>query len=116
MRRAERGSVLLEVVIALALLAVAGGTLVRLIAESAAAVVAVRDRETAVRSADRTLAALSLLTRDELDRRIGVHPAGGFQADIRRPAPGLYRIALRGDDRRGEILVTLVFRPAASTP
>ena len=112
MTRAERGAVLLEVIVALAMLTLAGGSLIRLVTETERTLGETRSREETLLEADRTLAGLALLTRDDLDRRIGIHPAGRFEAEIRRPTPTLYRVAVRADEPgRPELLVTVVHRP-----
>ncbi|HVL17348.1 MAG TPA: hypothetical protein VM387_05105 [Gemmatimonadales bacterium] len=112
MTRAERGAVLLEVIVALAMLTLAGGSLIRLVTETERTLGETRSREETLLDADRTLAGLVLLTRDDLDRRIGLHPAGRFEAEIRRPTLTLYRIALRtAEPGRPELLVTVVYRP-----
>ena len=112
MPRGERGTVLLEVLVALTLLLVSGVTVVSLLSASLRSEAGLAEREATLRAADRTLAALALLNRTDLDRRLGRHPAGRFLADIRRPEPALYRIALReSDSAAAELLVTLVHRP-----
>jgi hypothetical protein len=74
-------------------------------------------RESVLRDADRVLATLSLYSRTDLDRRVGRHPAGRFWAEIRRPEPALYRLALfESDTGRTEILVTVVHRPREEAP
>ncbi len=111
----SRGIVLLEVLVALAILGTAGLALVSL---EAAAVGAERDarvRERALAAEDRVLSALTLLTRNELDRRLGRHPVGEFAVDIEHPERTLYRISLGpADAPQVEDLVTVVFR--AETP
>ncbi len=87
MSSAERGAVLLEVMVALAILVVSGVTTVSLLGASLRSEVALAEREELFQEAHRALAALSLLTRDDLDRRIGRHPVGRFVAEIRRPEP-----------------------------
>jgi type II secretory pathway component PulJ len=112
MRHGRRGAVLLEILLALTLLVVTGATVVSLLSESLRSEAALAEREATLRAADRTMAALALLGRADLDRRLGEHPAGRFVADVRRPEPSLYRIALRGSDTSAvELLVTVVHRP-----
>lgn len=117
MRPAERGAILLEVLVALTLLLVSGLTVVSLLSESLGSEGRLAEREAALRAADRTLAALALLGRSDLDRRLGRHAAGNFVAEIRRPEPTLYRIALRETDSAAvELLVTVVHRPDGGGP
>lgn len=114
MRRAERGAVLLEAVIALTILLAAGVSLVSLLGASLASEAALARREAEMRDLDRLLAAMSLLTRTDLDRRLGRHPVGPLVAEVQRPQPALYRLAV---SRTGiEALVTVVYRPDPSRP
>ncbi len=112
MRRGERGAVLLEVLVALTLLLVSGASVVSLLSAALQSEVALAEREATLRDGDRVLASLALLSKVDLDRRLGTHRAGPFVADVRRPEPGLYRIALReADSAAVELLVTVVYRP-----
>ena len=114
MRHAERGAVLLEVVIALTILLAAGVSLVSLLAASLASEAALARREVEVHDLDRLLAAMSLLTRADLDRRLGRHPVGPLVAEVQRPEPALYRLAV---SRPGvEALVTVVYCPDPGRP
>ena len=57
------------------------------------------------------LAAMTLLKREELDRRLGRHPVGEFLVDVQRPERTLYRIAIGpADAPQVEDLVTVVYR------
>lgn len=112
MRGAERGVVLLEAMVALAILAIAGTAAVSLTADALRAEHEAGVREAALHDADRLLTALTLLTRTDLDRRLGRHRTGGMVAEIQRPEPTLYRIAV--SEARApavELLVTVVYRP-----
>jgi hypothetical protein len=58
------------------------------------------------------LTATALLSRDDLDRRLGRHPIGQFIVEVQRPDPTLYRIAIaEGRAPEVEALVTVVYRP-----
>jgi len=110
----RRGAVLLEVLVALAILSIAGLSLVTFLdaglANERDAVI--RERELA--DEDRLLAALTLLKRSDLDQRLGRHPLGDFVVDIARPERTLYRIALsRGESPQAEELVTVIYRAEA---
>ena len=114
MRRAERGAVLLEAVIALTILLAAGVSLVSLLGASLASEAVHARREAEVRDLDRLLAAMTLLTRAELDRRLGRHSVGPLVAEVQRPERLLYRLAV---SRPGvEALVTVVYRPDLGRP
>jgi hypothetical protein len=114
MPRAERGAVLLECVIALTILLAAGVSLVSLIGASLRSEATLAAREAQVGELDRLLVAMSLLTRADLDRRLGPHQVGPMLADVQRPEPALYRIAV---SRPGmDPLVTVVYRPEPEHP
>jgi type II secretory pathway pseudopilin PulG len=109
--RAERGIALLEVLVALAILAGAGLALLELVSGGLRAERDARERERALAVEERVLTALTLLKRDELDRRLGRHPIGELIAEIERPEGTLYRIAvLQAQSPHVEDLVTVAYR------
>jgi len=115
-QRPERGVALLETLIALAILSGAGLALLDLVASGLRAERESRERERVLAVEERVLAALTLLTRAELDRRVGRHPIGELIADIERPERTLYRIALaQQESPQVEDLVTVVHRMEASS-
>jgi hypothetical protein len=88
--------------------------LVELVSAGVAAERDARDREHVLAAETRLLAALTLLTREDLDRRLGHHPIGDVNVDVERPEPTLYRIALAQASAAGvEDLVTVVYRREA---
>ena len=111
--RNRRGVALLEVLVALAILGTVGLALVTLESAALGAERDARTRERTLAAEERVLAALTLLKRDECDRRLGRHPLGEFLVDIERPERTLYRIAIGpGDAPQVEDLVTVVYRAA----
>lgn len=107
----ERGVLLLEAMVALAIFALAGSAAVALTAASLRAEREMAEREATNLAADRVLAAATLLTREDLDRRLGRRVIGEFTMDVQRHEPTLYRIAVA--ERRSEtieLLVTVVYR------
>ena len=107
----RRGVALLEALVALAILGTAGLALVTLESGALAAERDARARERTLAAEERVLAALTLLKRQELDRRLGRHPVGEFAVDIERPERTLYRIAIGpGDAPQVEDLMTVVYR------
>jgi type II secretory pathway component PulJ len=117
MRTAERGTILLEAMIALTLLLLAGVSVVSLLGASLRSEAQFQQRETEMDELDRLLAGMCLLSRADLDRRLGRHAIGEFVADVQRPERRLYRIAVsRPDSRSGGGLVTVVYRPALEHP
>jgi prepilin-type N-terminal cleavage/methylation domain-containing protein len=109
--RTDGGFALLEVLVALAILASAGLGLLEVVAGGLRAEREAREREHLLATEERVLAALTLLKREEFDRQLGHHPIGELVADIERPEPTLYRIGLsRGSSPQVEDLVTVVYR------
>ena len=114
MRQNERGVVLLEVMVALAILASSGAALIALLGQALRDELGLRERERSLRVAERVLTAAVLLTRIDLDRRIGRHQVGEIILEVQRPQSTLYRIAV-SETRAPEIetLVTVVYRPGS---
>jgi type II secretory pathway component PulJ len=107
--RARRGAVLLEVIAAVSIFAFAATGSLSLISQLADTEHQARQREKTVVDQDRLLAAYSLLSRDDLDRRLGQRVVGPYQVEVQRPESLLYRIAI--GDSSGPELMTLVYRP-----
>jgi type II secretory pathway pseudopilin PulG len=109
--RNERGVALLEVLIAIVILATSGLALIELVSAGMGAERDARAREATLATEERLLAAVTLLRRSELDQRIGRRVIGEFLVDIQRPEPTLYRIALlQQRSPHVEDLVTVVYR------
>jgi type II secretory pathway pseudopilin PulG len=111
MFRSDRGIALLEVLVALAIVSGAGLALLDLVTGGLRAERDARERERVLAVEERVLTALTLLKRDELDRRLGRHLIGELVVDIERPERTLYRIALSQEQSpQLEDLVTVVYR------
>jgi type II secretory pathway component PulJ len=110
-RHTVNGFVLLEAMIALAILSSAGVVLVGIVNDGLQLESAMRRRETDIRLADRVLTAMSFLGRSDLDRRLGTREVRGLVVDVSRPTATLYRIAVTNPVSQAPILVTLVYRP-----
>jgi len=111
MIRSDRGIALLEVLVALAVLSGAGFALLDLVTGGLRAERDARERERVLAVEERVLTALTLLKREELDRRLGRHPIGELLVDVQRPERTLYRIALaQASSPQVEDLVTVVYR------
>jgi len=109
--RNERGVVLLEVLVAVVILATAGIGLVEVVGSGLRAERDARLRETTFATEERVLSALTLLNRKELDQRIGRRQIGEFIVDVQRPERTLYRIALLQEQSpQVDDLVTVVYR------
>lgn len=112
MTRGEGGAAMLEVFIALMVLSVAGLGLIQSLSLGQHALSHAITEERRVRDANRVLGVMSLLGRDDLVRRLGMHQTGPFMVEVQRPVPELYRITVRDTTARAAaLLVTVVHRP-----
>jgi type II secretory pathway pseudopilin PulG len=109
--RGESGAVLLEVMLALVLLAVGGTAAVVMASESARAVQHAREVDTEMRAASAFFDAVALWPREDLDRHLGERAQGSWRMTVQRPTPTLYTVVLRDTLRGAEILRTSLFRP-----
>jgi type II secretory pathway pseudopilin PulG len=110
MRRAEAGATLLEVVVALVILATAGTAALTMATQAMRAVASGRAAEAEVRAASAFLTAVALWTREDLDRRLGEREQGPWRLRIDRSTPALYTVVLR-DSLGREFLRTSLHRP-----
>ncbi|HXH81320.1 MAG TPA: hypothetical protein VNN07_00160 [Candidatus Tectomicrobia bacterium] len=116
MRSREQGAALFEVLAAIVILGLSGLALVELVSVGARAEVSAARREREVADAERLLAAYTLLTRVDLDRRLGRREVGPYVVEVQRPERGLYRIAVaRGEAPEMEEVVTVVWRRDADS-
>jgi len=112
MRRNDAGAALLEVIIALAILATAAASMLAVATQAARAVERVRAAEAEIRAANAFLTAVSLWTREDLDRRLGDREQGAWRLRVDRPAETLYVVIL-SDSLERELLRTSLYRPRA---
>ena len=105
--RAERGIVLVEVLVAVLILGIAGLALMELCGSRLRATMAAETREREQADAERLLTAYTLLKRSELDQRLGDRRVGQYVVNVQRPERELYRIAVTD-------LVTVVQRDDTS--
>ena len=111
-RRSRHGVALLETLIALAILSIAGLSVVVLVDSLIRAQAEAVKREETITTAGRVLAAVTLLRREELDQRLGSRELGEFVLGIQRPERSLYRIAISEEAFPAvELLATVVYRP-----
>ena len=111
MRGSEAGAALLEVIVAVAILATAGTAAVAMASESARAVERARAADLRAREASAFLDAVALWPREDLDRRLGERPQGPWRLRIGRPDPELYTVALVDTASGADLLRTALFRP-----
>lgn len=110
-RRSRAGIALLEAIIALALLGIAGGAGAVTASELTRAVARVQEREALTQLAERLLTAVSLWPGDDLDRHLGWTAQGPLRMWIDRIEPVLYQVALSDGLTGGALLQTTLFRP-----
>lgn len=112
MLRSERGIVLLEVIIALTLLTVSGLSMIAVVSSGVESQRGVRMREHELQAAHRVMGAYALLTRADLDLRLGRRRVGAFQVGVQRPEAALYRVGISPEQAPDlELLVTVLYRP-----
>jgi prepilin-type N-terminal cleavage/methylation domain-containing protein len=105
-----RGFVLIEVLVALTILSVAGLAFVDLTAQSAQSAIRAREAEEQLGDEDRLLTAYSLLDHRDLERRIGTQAVGNYTVRVERLDWSVYRVAVMAG-RSGRGLVTVIYRP-----
>lgn len=109
--RGEAGAVLLEVIVALTILVIAGTAAVVSASQSARAVEHARAAEAEIRDASAFFDAVALWPRADLDRRLGERPQGPWRMTVQRPSPTLYIVILSDTSTGAEVLRTSLYRP-----
>jgi type II secretory pathway pseudopilin PulG len=107
----RKGIALLEALVALVILTTAGATAVTMAGEAARDIQRARRAEGAMREANAFFDAVSLWSRDDLDRHLGNRHQGAWLMRVDRPAPTLYIATLTDTTSHIEILRTSLFRP-----
>jgi type II secretory pathway pseudopilin PulG len=110
----RRGAVLLEAIVALAILSVAGTAAVTMVSQSADAVRRARESAGEVARADAFLHAAALWTREDLDRRLGRRRQGPWTMFVQRPTAELYEVTLADSAGERVLLRTSLHRPEPS--
>lgn len=113
MRRGSRsrpGVVLLEVVVALTILATGGVTMIALASQSMDALRRAHAAEEETSRASAFLYAVSLWPREDLDRHLGDRPQGHWRLLVARPLPTLYTVTLTDSTGSNTLLSTALYR------
>jgi type II secretory pathway pseudopilin PulG len=110
LQNARPGAVLLEAIIALAILGSLLGAGAWLGAEAVRAVVQTHTAEAAVRDADRLLRHVALWPRRDLDLHLGETPQDPWLLRVHRLEPTLYDIAILEGGTGVVVLATTLFR------
>ena len=109
-RAAREGVVLLEAIVALTILAIAGAAVVALATDSARAVERARDADAAMARASALLDAVALWPREDLDRHLGNRIEGQWRIVVDRATPTLYGVTLADSTGTRVLLHTVLFR------
>jgi type II secretory pathway component PulJ len=106
------GVILLEVLIALIIISTAAASAVGFVTSAARDQTVLAEREAEGGGAERTLIAMALLTRLELERRLGERVVGPYVVEVDRPEMDLFRIGVSLQAAPGrELVATVVYRP-----
>lgn len=106
------GVVLIEVLIALAILALTGLSTVSYVSTLTRVQTRGIEREAEMESAEELLIEHALLEHRELVQRLGARSVGSFVVWIDRPRPELFRVGIAPAPRpESELLATLLYRP-----
>ena len=118
--QSPRGSALIEVLVALLLLAIAGTGLVTLLGQTAHAMRSTRETERTTRRASAELDRLTLLDRATLAASVGRQALRGWTLDITQRATDLFDVRIAESDTSAPLLHTTLYRPrldsARATP
>jgi type II secretory pathway pseudopilin PulG len=109
-KRGQGGAVLLEVLVALAVLGTVASAAAWRTGEWLQTVRHVHDVEAEVRAGQALLSAVSLWPRDDLDRHLGGSAQGPWTLLVERATPDLYQVALRDTASRAILLRTALYR------
>jgi len=102
--------VLLEAIVSLTILAIAGGAVVALATDSARAVERARAADASIAKASAFLDAVALWPREDLDRHLGARDEGTWRMIVDRPTPTLYAVTLADSVGTHVLLHTVLYR------
>lgn len=101
---------LLEAIVAMTILAVAGGAVVALATDSARAVERARAADAATASASAFVDAVALWPREDLDRHLGARTEGQWRMLVDRATPALYAVTIADSTGTRVLLHTVLYR------
>ena len=110
-RRVLRGTTLLEVVAALAILGLAGASFVELALQQLLIARALQEREAQMRAATNVLARTVVWPASELRGRVGITMVDSHRVEIALVAPSLYSIAVLDRGTPSALLRTSRYAP-----
>jgi type II secretory pathway component PulJ len=112
--RVNSGSALIEVLVALALLAVGGVALITLLGQTSRTMRATRDSERETIAASRVLDRFAAMDRATLLASIGTSGVAALRATVVEAAPGLFDVSVARSDTSFVLLRTTFYRPDSS--
>lgn len=112
--RRRAGVALLEALVALVILTVAGLSATLAVRQGFESVRRAEAADAEMRSASAFLDAVALWTRADLDQRLGNRSEGAWRLQIDRPVPTLYLVALADSTGDRELLRTALYRPVTA--
>ena len=112
--RTRRGSALIEVLVALVLLAIGGVAMVTLLGQTSRTMRATRDAERATRAASQVLDRFAAMDRVNLIASIGRHDVAGLRADVVESSLDLFDVAVAASDTSAVLLRTVLYRTDSS--
>jgi Tfp pilus assembly protein PilV len=110
----RHGSVLIEVLVALVLLAVSGTALITLLGQTSQAMRSTQTSERLARAASEQLGGLAILTRADLLAAAGRRSVNGWALTVTADAPNLFDVSIVESDSGAPLLHTTVYRPDTS--
>jgi type II secretory pathway pseudopilin PulG len=110
-RRRRSGVALLEVIVGLTVLSIAGVGLLVMLAQAGDSVHALDERDAEARAASAHLDRVALWTRDQLDSRIGSTRLADWTLHVALLTPRMYRVALADTLTGALLLETSLYRP-----
>lgn len=112
--RHRRGHTLLEVIVALAILAIVGAASASLAIDIGQTVNRAQATGAILTDVSAFLDAVALWTRDDLDRHLGTRVQGSWRMTVSRPFPTLYEVEMRDSSGKRVLLSTVLYRDTHS--
>jgi Tfp pilus assembly protein PilV len=112
----RRGTAIIEVLVALVVLAVAGTALVAMLGQAQASVNLTHRREHEVEPAVQLLDEVLTMSHGEIEARIGSTRRRGFSLTISASAPSLYALQVANTATGVVLLRTTLYRPDSVSP
>ncbi|HEX2781019.1 MAG TPA: hypothetical protein VHM30_16085 [Gemmatimonadaceae bacterium] len=110
-RSGRRGAILLEAIVALAILVFAGAAVVAALAQSFHAVEAALRADREMEEASGYLDVVALWPRADLDRHLGDREQGPWRMRVERPLSTVYEVTLSDSTGMRQLLRTRLFLP-----